>query len=193
MTAGTTSPALTLWRVADAGLPQSYPFKFQSLLADRYRDQIIDVVNEGRPGETAADGWARFPGVVRAVAPEVVILLHGVNDVSVFGLSAVSRTAGFVNAMAREARLAGSEVMICTMLPQRPGGLRAGDPAVIAAYNRALRDIARGENARLIDFDVLGFDLRLIGVDGLHPTEDGYTRVADILFGQARALFEVSP
>jgi lysophospholipase L1-like esterase len=95
--------------------------------------------------------------------------------------------------MAREARLAGSQVMICTLLPPRPGGFRAADPAVIAAYNRALRDVARGEAAIFIDFEALGFELRLIGLDGLHPTEEGYARMAEILFSRARALFEITP
>jgi lysophospholipase L1-like esterase len=192
LTAGTTSPAVGLFRTMSAGLPESYPFKLQAMLGGRYTAQTIQIENEGRPGEAAEDGVRRFSSVLRTANPEVVILLHGVNDVSFQGLPGVPRTAGFINTMAREARLTGKQVMICTLPPNRSGGFRAADPAVIAAYNRALRDIARGEGAILVDFEAL-FDLRLIGMDGLHPTEPGYTRMAEILFAQARRLFEIAP
>ena len=190
VTAGTTSPAVGLFRTMGAGLPESYPFKLQSMLNGRYTAQTIQIENEGKPGEPAEDGSRRFAGVLRAANPEIVILLHGVNDITFLGLPGVPRTASFVNTMAREARNLGKQVMICTLLPQRPGGFRAADPAAIAAYNRALRDVARGENAILVDFEAL-FDVKFIGLDGLHPTDQGYSRMAEILFGQARTLFEI--
>ena len=34
------------------------------------------------------------------------------------------------------------------------------------------------------------FDLQLIGVDGLHPTAAGYTRLAEIFAAQITATFE---
>jgi lysophospholipase L1-like esterase len=176
-----------------AGLPESYPYKFQALMRARYTAQTIDVTNEGRPGESAQDGVRRFPSVLRAAAPEVVILMHGINDVTFLGMAGVTRTADYVNSMAREARLYGSRVLICTVTPPRPGGVRAADPNVVAAYNRALRDVARGEGAVFIDWEAQGFELRLIGADGLHPTEAGFTRMAEILFGQVRTLFEAAP
>jgi lysophospholipase L1-like esterase len=94
ITAGTTAPALTLSYKMSAGLPQSYPFKLQALLRARYTAQTIELSNEGLPGEAAADGVRRLPGLLRALAPEVVILLHGVNDVTFQGLGGVARTAG---------------------------------------------------------------------------------------------------
>src|SRR5262245_24275149 len=150
LTAGTTSPALALLAM-NAGLPQSYPFKLEALLRSRYSDQTIEISNEGKPGEAAADGVARFPSVLKAAAPEVVFLLHGVNDVTFAGMSGVRRVADFVNTMARDARFGGAQVVICTYPMHRAGGFRAADPAVIAAYNGALRDVARGEGALLAD------------------------------------------
>ena len=174
-----------------AGLPQSYPYKFQQLMAARYANQTIEVENAGKPAEAAADGMLRFPGVVRAFSPEVVVLLHGVNDVAFLGLGSVSRVAEYVNAMARDARFAGAEVVLCTLPPNRPGGFRATDPAVIAAYNTALREVARGEGALLVDFE-RDVDISLIGLDGLHPTEFGYLRMADVLFEAIRRRYELS-
>ena len=191
ITAGVTSPALSLLSALDAGLPQSYPFKLQTLLTVRYAGQMITVTNEGRPGEAVSDGVRRFSDVVRGLGPEVVIILHGVNDVTFLGGSGVRRVAEYVNDMAREARFGGAEVIICTYPPQRPGGFRATEPEVIAAYNRALRDIARGEGAMLADFES-AVDVALTGIDGLHPTEDGYQRMASLLLDLLRTRYEIA-
>lgn len=190
LTAGTTSPSLT--RLMSAGLPQSYPYKFLERLQARYTAQTFVVENEGKPAEGAADGVVRFPPILRNLGPEVVVLLEGVNDIAFLGQSGVSRVAGYINTMARDARFAGAQVIICTLPPERATGFRAADPAAISSYNQALRDVARGEGAILVDFANEFGDLSLIGIDGLHPTEAGYTRMADILFDTVRRTFEVA-
>ena len=189
LTAGTTSPLAV--RALGAGLPESYPFKLRALLEGRYTADTFTIENEGRPAELVQSGALRLPGVLAANNPEVVILLHGVNDIVVFGTSAVTRTAGYLDTMARDARSAGAEVALCTLTPQRPGGFRAGDPAALALYNDAIRQIAAREGAMLVDFDRNFGDLRLIGSDGLHPTEDGYTRMAQLVFEALRARYEI--
>ena len=191
LTAGTTAPVAE--GLMGAGLPQSYPFKLLDLLQARYRSQSFTVENEGRPGEGAQGGSRRLPDVLRAFGPEVVILMHGVNDITVFGRAAIGTAASFVNTMARDARFAGAEVVICTLPPQRSGGPRATDPGVLADYNAAIRDIARGEGATLVDFAAEFGDVRLIGADGLHPTEAGYNRMAQILLETLRRRFEAVP
>ena len=173
----------------NAGLPQSYPFKLQERLTARYTDQVVEISNEGRPGEAAFDGVNRFGSALRAISPEVVILLHGVNDVNFLGMPGVPRVAGYINDMARDARFRGAEVIICTYPPNRPGGSRAADAAVLSAYNAALRDVARGEEALLADFEAQ-VPVSLIGGDGLHPTEEGYARMADVLFDLLRGVYE---
>jgi len=190
ITAGTTSPALNL--LMTAGLPQSYPFKLKELLSGRYTEQSFTMVNEGKPAEAAEDGVLRLPALLRAVAPEVVILLHGVNDITFQGQSGVNRTIGFLNTMARDARFSGAHVILCTLLPQRPSGSHAANPAVLTNYNQRVRDLARGEGALLIDFETDFGDLSLIGRDGLHPTEAGYSRMAQMVFDLLRQRFEVT-
>jgi hypothetical protein len=118
--------------------------------------------------------------------------LPGVNDVSLYGARSIPRVAGYVQAMAREARQRGADVIICTEPPQRAGGFRAADPGVISAYNQALRDLAAAEGAQLVDFEAT-VDLSLIGADGLHPTEAGYGRMAEVLFDAIRQRYELAP
>ena len=104
----------------------------------------------------------------------------------------MSRVAEYVNAMARDARFAGAEVVLCTLPPNRPRRLSGYRSAVIAAYNTALRDVARGEGALLVDFE-RDVDISLIGLDGLHPTEAGYARMADVLFEADPPALRVEP
>jgi lysophospholipase L1-like esterase len=99
------------------------------------------------------------------------------------------RTAQYVNTMARDARFGGAQVILCTLLPQRTGGSRTADPAVVASFNDAIRDVARGEGAMLMDFARDFGDLSLIGADDLHPTEAGYARMAQMLFELIRSRF----
>lgn len=188
LTAGTTSPAVM--SKLNAGLPQSYPFKLQSLLSARYTAQSIVVFNEGLPLEETVDAVRRLPRVLRDTLPEVVILLHGVNDIT--GPAVVSRTLGYLNTLARDARGAGASVLLCTLPPHRQAGSRAGDPGAIASYNVGIRDLARGEGAILVDLDRL-VDLSLIGIDGLHPTEAGYERIAQIIFSIVQSQYERGP
>jgi lysophospholipase L1-like esterase len=83
ITEGTTSPDPTTLLL---NLTESYPYKLQGLLSGRYVDQTILVLNRGRAGEPAyptsgrTSGVTRLPGVLDADKPQVLLLLHGAND-----------------------------------------------------------------------------------------------------------------
>jgi lysophospholipase L1-like esterase len=191
ITSGTTSPAVT--NALTAGPPVSYPYKLRALLSAYYSEQTIIVDNGGKTGEAAEDAVFRLRDVMRDSSPQVIILLHGVNDVSVQGIRAVPKTLASMNSMVNDAKSEGVIVVLCTLLPQRPGALRAGDPAAIAAYNEGLRDLARSKSLLLIDFAADFGGVTLIGVDGLHPTEAGYDRMADMVFATVKKEFERPP
>ena len=88
LTAGATSPPLTL-RPMSAGLPQSYPYKFQQLMAAALRQPDHRGGERRQTGRSGRRRHAPLSGR-RAMRfhPEVVVLLHGVNDVAFFGLAA---------------------------------------------------------------------------------------------------------
>ena len=139
------------------------------------------------------DGIPRLRTALQAFTPDVVVILHGVNDVTFEGIRGVSRNLPFMTALVRDAKRSGATVFLCTLLPQRITGPRAGDPAVISAFNEALRTLARTENVPLIDLAATFGGASLIGVDGLHPVEAGYDRLAALVLDALREPFERPP
>jgi lysophospholipase L1-like esterase len=79
-------------------------------------------------------------------------------------------------------------VFVATFPPQRASGQRGAGAPYVPELNAAIAQMAAAKGATLVDL-YAGFPAdttRLIGVDGLHPTEDGYTLMAQI-FAQAIA------
>jgi lysophospholipase L1-like esterase len=185
----------------DAGLPSSYPFKLQAMETDRYRDQTISVWNAGQAGEKAEDSttYPRLMGDLGDTHPEVLLLMEGANDLGVYaGLSASAQQRGIektVNAMedmVRGAQGRGVTVFLATITPQRAGAQRAGAAALIDPYNAALRTMASKKGATLVDV-AAQFPVSLIGQDGLHPTDEGNQKLAQIFQDALAAAYEVPP
>ncbi|MFN2447346.1 MAG: SGNH/GDSL hydrolase family protein [Vicinamibacterales bacterium] len=176
-------------------VPQaSYPMQLDLLLRARYGQQSasINVTNAGKTGEYVTDGSKRFPDVFSALRPEVVLLLGGSNDLAL-GSGALTPAVLAIETMAKEARLRNARVFIATLPPPRPGGVRALSSSLVQAYNSRLVDVARGEGAVLVDLyaGLLPSVATIIGIDGLHPTEAGYRRIAEIFFDSIRQDLEV--
>ena len=168
----------------------SYPTQLESLLLGRYTAQPgIDVVNEGKSGERAADAPARFSAAMSAHRPEVVLLLEGYNGLAQDG--GASSGAEAIGIMAAEARNRGARVFIATLTPGKPGFRQIPDD-IIRNYNDRMRAIARGEEAVLVDlYGALLSDVNTwIGVDGLHPTEAGYRKMAETFFASIQGDLE---
>lgn len=178
-------------------VPQaSYPTQLEQLLRGRYAAQSasISVTNAGRAGERATEGMKRFPGVMASARPEVTLLLDGANDLAL-GHSAVAAALDAVEWMARDARGRGALVFLATLPPPRPGGSRSLSPSLVQEYNAGIRAIASSEGAVLVDlFSALSTSVdTYIGVDGLHPNEAGYRKMAEVFFDAVRAELETHP
>lgn len=168
----------------------SYPTVLQRLLVSRYLAQAssIQVINEGLPGETAPEAVPRFISAVSR-RPEVVLLLEGYNGVT--GNGGASGAAAALSTMASEARNRGARVFIATLTPGKPGSRQIPD-LFINNYNDRLRQIVRGEGAVLVDlFAALSSDVNAyIGIDGLHPNEAGYRKMAETFYAAIRGDLE---
>jgi len=200
MTEGTTSTPLPFAPLT-AGKPESYPYKLQQLTTARYTSQTIVVLNAGQAGEAATDGPTRqrFNDRLSEAGPQLLLLLEGANDMSKLagqGNTAIddgiSLAVNAMEDMVRDARGRRIEVMLATLPPQRTGGAPARGEAApfLGRYNDALKVMAGKKDARIVDLYAL-IPLSLVGEDGLHLTEAGYQRMAEVFLDAIAASFDV--
>lgn len=177
MTAGVVSlsPLIML------GPPDTYPFKLEQMLRERYPSQSFVVSNQGFPGDTTRDGARKLPSVLDADKPEVLLLLEGINNIN--GLQTSAQVSN-LRTMIVEAQQRGVDVIIATVMPvsptwrhYQPGNTRQQ----IQALNTEIFALAAQYNLGLpVDlFAIFEANPSLIGSDGLHPSLEGQTRIAE--------------
>lgn len=172
----------------------SYPTQLLAILTGRYpldASRLV-VTNAGKSGEWAADGAQRLPEVYAATRPEVVLLFEGANDLLALGARGLPGALAAIDTMAQYARQGGSDVFMLSMPPARPGGRLTIDEGLVASFNSALRAQAPSRQAIYVDIHAaLSASLTTyIGIDGLHPTEAGYRRIAEVVAEALRAKYE---
>jgi len=193
------------------GPTHSYPFKLNDMLTARFRSQTITVVNEGWPGETASLAWApldgrpigelRLPSELQEHAPEVLLLMEGTNDLffarDELPPNGIPDIIAALERMVDAAQSRGIEVFIATIPPQRPFGIRDRTRVVplIPPLNDEIRALAARKGVTLVDiFAAVSQNLNLyIGEDDLHPTDAGFTLIADTFFEAIRAKLDITP
>jgi len=173
----------------DAGLPVSYPFKLQALLTERYKDQQPVVLNGGLPGERASDARSRLRTLINEADADVVLLMEGANDLNQLGENGLGPTNTAMKELVRTIKGAGVIPLLLMQPPQRPGLPKTASAEFIPDYNKDLRRMAEVEGVAVVDID-LQFDVSLQGPDGLHPSEAGYARIAEIVLAAIKARFE---
>ena len=174
LTAGTVSPALI-------DNPDSYPFKVQQMLRERYPAQEIVVLNDGTGGDRLKQGAAKLPAALAAHRPEVLLLLQGIIDVRRIP---TAENAGYLRTMISTARQQEIDVIIATVMPVG-AVLEAKEPGINAAVvklnveiNRLAQEFSLGPPVDL--YSLFNAEPGLIGRDSLHPTAEGYTRMAEL-------------
>lgn len=173
----------------------AYPTVLAVQLMARYRAQEdnIAVANYGVGGEKAVNARDRFFAALNTVRPDVVLLMEGTNDIALGEDGAASGAAREISVMVGEARRRGMPVFLATLPPGRPGGTKSIAPLLLTDYNNRMRAVAASGGATLVDINAaLATDVfRYMGVDGLHPNELGYAKIAETFFTAIRAAFEV--
>ncbi len=173
----------------------AYPTILAKNLQATYKAQedLITVANYGVGGEKAAVARDRFIAALGTVRPDATLIMMGANDIGLGEDGAASTAAREVRTMAAEARLRGMRVFIATLPPARAGGNRAIKQILLDDYNGRMRDVARTEGAVLVDiYQALATNINLyIGVDGLHPNEVGYAKIAETFYNAIRSELEV--
>ena len=180
-----------------AGRPQSYPFKLKALMDARYTTQTTTVYNGGLAGRQAREDEGRFSQALSEARPELVLLMEGANDFNrdllpTEGMNdRIRAVVDALEGMVNEATRRNIPVMIATLPPQRPNSPRGWGVEFIPRFNDAVREMAAKKGATLVDVGSL--PLSLIGTDGLHPSEAGYERIAEIWLDAIKARYERTP
>lgn len=179
-----------------AAVANPYPAALQGLLKERYTAQSPTVFNAGLSGEKVTDPATRqrFTRALNERNPEIVLLQEGINDVH----EGITRITDPLRAMSLEARGRGMQVFLGTLLPERPNGCRAfaippkNDADLITPTNDQIRAMAAAEHLDLIDLNALfsGHLDTLLGQDGLHPSEAGYSAIANAFYNAIKEKYE---
>jgi lysophospholipase L1-like esterase len=161
----------------------SYPSVLQGKLASTYTDQAssISVNNQGVSNEPILDGVTRFGQVFPSSGADVVLLQEGVNNLNFVG---PDTSTGLMRIMVQQAKTGNAKVYVGSMVPTVVGRTRSSNPVALVTYNNVLQIMCTQEGVTYVDLynAMLADAEQLIGSDGLHPTEAGYRRIADLFF-----------
>ena len=172
----------------------SYPTVLLSTLRGRYASQAgaFEVFNYGVGGEKVVNTRNRYFSALNATRPDALLLMEGANDIPAGEDGAASGAAAEIRVWVQEAKSRGIRVFLATPVPGKPGN-RMIQPFLLVDYANRMRRVAEQEGVTLIDLYALMLPdaQRYIGVDGLHPNEAGYARIADLFFQAIQTAFEV--
>lgn len=184
----------------DPGPAKGYPYKLLTLLTQRYPRQTMAVYNGGYGGRflnaDALDKPDRtLDEFLDAFHPEVMILLHGTNDVNQVTVD-VKAVAALAGILIDKAQSRGTKVILSSLPPRIPGGNpnRALDPAPLVPYNAELAALAAQKGVPFVDIypliiqNLAGPD---IAPDGLHLTQAGNDKLAAAYFQAIRLRYEI--
>jgi lysophospholipase L1-like esterase len=144
----------------------------------------------GIGGQVTAQMLARFRADVIDLAPRVVVILAGTNDIARNqGFVSIENIAGNIISMAQLATANGITPVICSVLPAAEYPWRkeiTQVPAKVRALNAILREWARVHDVVYVDYFSAMVDERdglpaSLATDGIHPTSEGYDMMEGII------------
>lgn len=174
------------------GVATSYPAKLQGILTSTYTGQTdIQVFNRGLGGEFAiGSAKDRLISALDLQKPDVLLLLHGVNNVN-----ATDPILSIVEALEEMIEIAYARgvkhVFLGNLPPQRPTTKATGG-ARIAEFNSWLPSLASEEGATLINLNA-NVTLDMLMPDGLHLTEAGNVKIAELFYAAIKAKYHQDP
>lgn len=148
-----------------AGLNTSYP-KILSSLSFR------EVINAGIPGEISSAGLKRLPALLDELQPELLILIHGGNDL--LRKIPQQQTLNNLQQMLNEAKLRDIKVVM----------LGVPKPSLFLMSSAEIYQQIADEQKIPIDLETLPNILgsNHLKSDAIHPNSDGYKLMAENIF-----------
>jgi lysophospholipase L1-like esterase len=122
-----------------------------------------------------------------------VLIMEGTNDLFVHDSLAIPPAIDGLQRMVRASKGQGVRPYLATIPPIDPNGFRGATYswALVPDLNERIRALAASENVTLVDvYQGFGGNFSLLGIDGLHPNADGYSKIAELFFTAIRETLE---
>jgi lysophospholipase L1-like esterase len=135
---------------------------------------------------TEAQGYRRLVDHVESLDPTHVFIAYGFNE-SFDGSGGLESFAAKLDRLLTSIEGTDREIILLSPLPMEHNfGASPSEVdernTIIKIYADAIQEKARARNHRYVDlFDALLNDTSPYSDDGIHPTDEGYARIADIL------------
>jgi lysophospholipase L1-like esterase len=163
---------------------RGFPSFWKQMLAEKYPEASVEMINSGISGDTSMDGLARLDWAVLSYEPDLVTINFGIND-CVLGLDLEEFEMNFVEMVRRIRAGTNSEILLLSSQPlETPPYDR-----LVLDYYQAVQRVAREMDVGFVD--VYGAWMRRVragtplgslilpGLD--HPNEAGYRIMAEEL------------
>jgi lysophospholipase L1-like esterase len=177
------------------GIPTSYPYKLQEILDREHGAGKITVYNLGKGGERArGSAKDRLEAALAEYKPQVVIIMHGVNDLIA---SVADHAPSITNAVDGVEELVeisrqGNRGVFLASLPREEDTSKAKGFELVDPFNVVLEDIAREEGATFVDIHAVITNAMLMP-DGLHITPAGNQKMADTFYAAIKKKYHKAP
>ena len=192
--------------------PRPGVITYSDVLQKDLREQGVEMINSGVPGNTSTQARARFDTDVLAKHPDLVIIQLGANDAAIDVWKDPRATGPRVDIgtyrdnleyFVRTLRERKSAVILMTpnrfawtprlrRLYGKPPYSATSDDGfnfMLDRYSDAVREIAGRDNVKLVDAAKAVPASALL--DGMHPNSDGHRIVADLLLPLVRVLLKI--
>ena len=158
----------------------------------QYMPEMFDnqtYINRGIGGQTAPQMLLRFRQDVIDLQPELVVILAGTNDIAGnTPLKDLETVAGHLFSMAELARAHDIKVILCSVVPAAEYPWRKGKSpdTKIPQLNKMIQDYCDENHSHYLDYFSAMTDgknglIESYGYDGVHPDEDGYKVMAELV------------
>ena len=158
----------------------------------QYMPEMFDnqnYINRGIGGQTTPQMLLRFRQDVIALQPKIVVILAGTNDIAGnTPLKDLETVAGHLFSMAELARAHDIKVILCSVVPAAEYPWRKGKSpdTKIPQLNKMIQDYCDVNDAHYLDYFSAMTDgknglIESYGYDGVHPDEDGYKVMAELV------------
>jgi lysophospholipase L1-like esterase len=163
---------------------RGFPSFWKQMLAEKYPEANIEMINSGISGDTSMDGLARLDFSVLSYEPDLVTINFGIND-CVLGLGLEEFEMNFVEMVRRIRAGPNSEILLLSSQPlETPPYDR-----LVLDYYQAVERVAKEMDAGFVDVYgawmrhvLVGTPLGSLILPGLdHPNEAGYRIIAEEL------------